>query len=422
MPPKGQRLSVNQIGLLRAWIDQGAIWPENAGTNAPDKRNHWAFKAPRRPLVPEVKEKKWRENPIDAFVFRRLEKEHWKPSPEAERNVLIRRLSLDLIGLPPTVREVEEFVHDRRADAYERLVDRLLASSHYGERWGRHWLDVARFADTKDGVLMYGDDRVRPYAYTYRDYVIRAFNEDLPFDRFVHEQLAADQIEPRVESWRLGAMGFLTLGRMFDNNAHDILDDRIDTVSRGLLGLTVACARCHDHKYDPIPTADYYSLYGVFASSEAPIELPLVERLDGNVAYAAFEKTAAPKRQALQKFLDEQYTMLLETARQRVGDYLVHAVTTAPDPLETAIFFFSLAPTDLRPQIVARWRRLLEQRARSDDPVFGPWCDLMQLADTDFPAKVDAIRATWRARPAGTERGQLNPLVRTALEKAKLPS
>src|SRR5262249_20376351 len=128
------------------------------------------------------------------------------------------------------------------------------------------------------------------------------------------------------------------------------------------------------------------------------------------------------KRQALQKFLDEQYTLLLETARQRVGDYLVHVATTAPDPLETAIFFFSLAPTDLRPQIVARWRRLLEQRAQPDDPVFGPWHDLIRLADVDFPPRVDAIRATWRARPAGTERGQLNPLVCAALEKAKLGS
>ena len=165
-------------------------------------------------------------------------------------------------------------------DAFARVVDRLLASPHYGERWGRHWLDVARYADTKDGVLMFGDDRVRPYAYTYRDYVIRAFNEDLGFDRFIHEQLAADMVAPKDQRWRLAAMGFLTLGRMFDNNIHDQIDDRIDTVTRGFLGLTVACARCHDHKYDAIPTADYYSLYGVFASSEAPLELPLIDRPD----------------------------------------------------------------------------------------------------------------------------------------------
>ncbi|MBI1916217.1 MAG: DUF1549 domain-containing protein [Planctomycetes bacterium] len=427
MPPKG-KLSAAVVADLEHWVAIGA--PDPRTTAAAVKgaidwdvaRKHWAFQPIQRSPVPAVKNAAWPLTPVDNFLLARQEERGLTPSPPADRLTLIRRATFDLIGLPPTPEAVAAFEADHSPDAFEKVVDRLLASSHYGERWGRHWLDVARFADTKDGVLMYGDDRVRPYAYTYRDYVIRACNEDLPFDRFVHEQLAADQIEPKVEPWRLGAMGLLTLGRMFDNNVHDILDDRIDTVSRGLLGLTVACARCHDHKYDPIPTADYYSLYGVFASSETPIELPLVERLDGNAAYAAFEKTAAPKRQELQKFLDGQYTMLQETARQRVGDYLVHAATTAPDPLETAIFFFSLAPTDLRPQIVARWRRLLEQHAKPDDAVFGPWHDLMQFADVDFPGKVNAIHATWRSRPAGTKRGQLNPLVRGALEKAKLAS
>jgi hypothetical protein len=427
MPPKG-KLSAAVVADLEHWVAIGA--PDPRTTAAAVKgaidweaaRRHWAFQPIKCPPVPIVKNAPWPQTPVDNFLLASLEARGLTPSPPADRRTLIRRAYFDLIGLPPTPAEVDAFEADRSPDAFEKVVDRLLASPAHGERWGRHWLDVARYADTKDGVLMYGVDRVRPYAYTYRDYVIRAFNEDLPFDRFLHEQLAADQIEPKVEPWRLGAMGFLTLGRMFDNNAHDIIDDRIDTVSRGLLGLTVACARCHDHKYDPIPTADYYSLYGVFASSEAPIELPLVERLDGHARYAAFEKTAAPKRQELQKFLDDQYAMLLETARQRVGDYLVHAVTTVPDPLETAIFFFSLAPTDLRPQIVARWRRLLDQRARPDDPVFGPWHDLMQLAEVDLSAKVEALRATWRTRPTGTETGQLNPLVRAALEKAKLAS
>jgi hypothetical protein len=216
-----------------------------------------------------------------------------------------------------------------------------------------------RYADTKDGVLMFGDDRIRPYAYTYRDYVIRSFNDDIAFDRFILEQLAADVIAPKDEPWRLAAMGFLTLGRTFDNNIHDQIDDRIDTVSRGLLGLTVACARCHDHKYDAITAADYYSLYGVFASSETPMELPLIERLETLPGCVEFEKKAAAKRAELRQFLDDQYAALSETARQRVGDYLARAALTEPDPLETAIFFISLAPEDLRPQIVARWRRYL---------------------------------------------------------------
>ena len=217
-----------------------------------------------------------------SFVLARLEAAGLTPSPPADRRTLLRRVSFDLIGLPPTAEEVEAFENDRSPDAFARVVDRLLASPHYGERWGRHWLDVARYADTKDGVLMFGDDRVRPFAYTYRDYVIRAFNEDLGFDRFVQDQLAADVVAPKDQPWRLAAMGFLTLGKVFDNNIHDQIDDRIDTVTRGFLGLTVACARCHDHKYDAIPTADYYSLYGVFASSEAPLELPLVDRPDAH--------------------------------------------------------------------------------------------------------------------------------------------
>ncbi len=196
---------------------------------------------------------------------------------------------------------------------------------------------------------MFGDDRIRPYAYTYRDYVIRAFNGDLGFDRFVIDQLAADAVAPKDQPWRLAAMGFLTLGRMFDNNIHDQIDDRIDTVSRGFLGLTLACARCHDHKYDPIPTADYYSLYGVFASSEAPFELPLVEPIRG---MNEFEKQAEAKRREIRSFIDDQYTLLATAARQRTPDYLIRVAAMPPDPLETAIFFRSLAPDDLRPQIV----------------------------------------------------------------------
>ena len=284
MPPNG-KLSDVEIGFLAQWIELGLPWPKSSETKSPRKefviadvdRQHWAFRPMTEPAPPAVRDAAWSRTTIDRFVLAKLEAEGLKPSISADRRTLLRRASYDLTGLPPTWDETQSFLNDPAADArgVGKVVDRLLDSPRYGERWGRHWLDVARFADTKDGVLMYGDDRIRPYAYTYRDYVIRAFNEDTPFDQFVQEQLAADLIEPKVEPWRLAAMGFLTLGRMYDNNVHDIIDDQIDTVSRGFLGLTVACARCHDHKYDPIPTADYYSLYGVFASSEAPLELPL---------------------------------------------------------------------------------------------------------------------------------------------------
>ena len=294
---------------------------------------HWAFQPIRQPGRPPVKDAAWPRSPIDPFVLARLEAAGLTPSPPADRRTLIRRAYFDLIGLPPTPRRSRRSSATAPTDAFARVVDRLLASPRYGERWGRHWLDVARYADTKDGVLMFGDDRVRPYAYTYRDYVIRAFNDDLPFDRFVLEQLAADQLEPKDEPWRLAAMGFLTLGRMFDNNIHDILDDRIDVVTRGLLGLTVACARCHDHKYDPIPhrrlllalrrLRQQRAAPGA-AAHRAPgraARLRRVREAGGGQAGRAAAVPRRPVRDAAQ-----------ETARQRVGDYLVRAATDRARP------------------------------------------------------------------------------------------
>ncbi|HUE71158.1 MAG TPA: DUF1549 and DUF1553 domain-containing protein, partial [Pirellulaceae bacterium] len=287
------------------------------------------------------------------------------------------------------------------------------------------WLDVARYADTKDGVLMYGDDRIRPYAYTYRDYVIRAFNEDLPLDEFIADQIAADSSAPNDQPWRLAAMGYLTLGRMFDSNLHDVYDDRIDTVTRGMMGLTVACARCHDHKYDAISQADYYALYGVFASSEEPLELPLTARPEETPGYADFEVKAGPIRKKLSDHIDSQYATLLETARQRVGDYLVRIATQKPDPLESAIYYLSLSPDDLRPQIVHRWRKYVEKHGTSDDPVFGPWSELVRIdaaGEASFAAKAAEIVGKWRNVPDGLQPGQVNPVVKEMLGKATMPS
>ncbi len=440
MPPK-EKLSDAVIADLEKWIALGAPYPAGVGAKlvALDfeaARRHWAYQPIQKPALPAVRQKDWPVSSLDAFVLARLEAAGLTPSSPADHRTLLRRVAFDLIGLPPTPEEVDEFLRAAAAKpqaAYEEVVDRLLASPHYGERWGRHWLDVARYADTKDGVLMYGDDRVRPYAYTYRDYVIRAFNDDTPFDRFVHEQLAADQLHllpsplggeglgvRGLEPWRLAAMGFLTLGRQFDNNVHDVIDDRIDTVTRGFLGLTVSCARCHDHKYDAIPTADYYALYGVFASCDAPLELPLLARADADPEHAAFEKQAVPKQRELQEFLDRQHALQSETARRRVGDYLAHVATTKPDPLETAVFFVVLEPDSLRPQIVARWRRYLERRAVPDDPVFGPWHDLVKVSDADFASAASRVVEEWSVRPVGTEAGHINPLVRDALAVAPL--
>ena len=424
MPKGGAKLPPAVIADFERWVVLGAPDPRDEkavivkGVDFEAARRHWAYQPITKPAVPPVKKHVWARSPIDAFVLAKLEEQGLTPSPIAEPRTLIRRVFFNLIGLPPTFDEVEEFVKSwespgaGRQAAMEQLVDRLLASPHYGERWGRHWLDVARYADTKDGVLMYGDDRVRPYAYTYRDYVIRAFNDDTPFDRFIQEQLAADAIQPKVEPWRLAAMGFLTLGRQYDNNIHDVIDDRIDTVTRGFLGLTVSCARCHDHKYDAIPTADYYSLYGVFANSEAPLEPPLADRPENCKTLDDYEKQAGPHREKMQKLLDSQYALLIDTARERVGDYLLRVATTEPDLAETAIYFLSLAPTDLRPPIVNAWRKFLAHPDRRNDPVFGPWPELMTCAEPTFATDAAKVVERWQEK--------LNPQVREALVKATL--
>jgi len=291
MPPTG-KLPDTAIDDLVAWIKMGAPYPEGTVAHASGSdRSHWAFQPVKAPPVPEPRT----PNPLDAFIRARLQEKRISPSPLADRVTLVRRMTFDLHGLPPTPAEIDGYVNDPSPDADAKLVDRLLASPRYGERWARHWLDVSRYADSKG--YLFEEERKFPFAFTYRDYVIRAFNEDLPYDRFIVEQLAADKLDLGDDRRPLAALGYLTLGRRFLNNQHDIIDDRIDVTCRGLLGLTVTCARCHDHKFDPIPTKDYYSLYGVFASSVEPKELPLIETPQRTAALAAFEKEMA-KRQA----------------------------------------------------------------------------------------------------------------------------
>ena len=237
------------------------------------RAEHWAFQPVKRVEPPPVADAAWSQNPVDRFIAAKLHAAKLQPSPEADPATLIRRLSFDLTGLPPTAEEVEAFVRDYSPKTYAALVDKLLASPRYGERWARHWLDIARYADTKGYAFQ--QERRYPFAYTYRDYVINAFNDDKPYDQFILEQIAADKLPATAENKHLAALGFITCGRQYQG-MHDTLDDQIDVVTRGLLGLTASCSRCHDHKFDPIPTDDYYSLYGVFRSSMTPPELPLI--------------------------------------------------------------------------------------------------------------------------------------------------
>jgi hypothetical protein len=408
--------------LAGSWtIAAGTLTPSGATPAAPatpgmavskdlaEARKHWAYQPIRRPAIPSVREQDRVQSPVDAFVAAKLEAQGLTMSPPADRRTLIRRVYFDLVGLPPSWEDTEAFVTDRSPDAFAKIVDRLLASPQYGECWGRHWLDVARYAETKDLVLLFGKDRLQPYAYTYRDYVVRALNLDTPFNQFVEEQIAADQIQPNVEPWRLAALGFLTVGRLFDNNINDQIDDQIDTVSRGFLGLTVACARCHNHKYDAIPTADYYSLYGVFASCERPYDLPLIEDPAKVPGGLDFENKLAEARQKLQEHIDGQYELLSRSARERVADYLVRVATTQPDISETATFFLSLSPEDLRPGLVSKWRRYLEQRGETNDPVFAIWNQLMSLADGQLGPRLNEL-----------VKQPMNPLVAEAFQTASV--
>ncbi|QDV36788.1 PSD1 and planctomycete cytochrome C domain-containing protein [Tautonia plasticadhaerens] len=278
MPPTGAPLSPQEVGLLRGWIDQGATWSEaGAGGGSRRPSDHWAFRPIEPDPPPDVRDEGWVRSPIDRYVLARLESAGISPSREADRATLIRRLSLDLTGLPPSPEEVDAFEADDSPASYEAFVDRLLASPHFGERWGRHWLDLARYADS-DG---YEKDRPRPEAYRFRDWVIAAINRDLPFDRFTIEQLAGDLL-PDASPDRLTAAGF---HRNTLTNTEGGVDaeefrvaaviDRVNTTGSVWLGLTVACAQCHTHKYDPITRREYYQLFAFFNSADEadrPIE------------------------------------------------------------------------------------------------------------------------------------------------------
>ncbi len=278
MPLKRPPLPRDEIATLRAWIAQGAGAPEDETPSPrPDGSQHWAFQQLAEPALPDVRDAAWCRNSIDRFILARLDAEGMTPSPQAERAVLIRRLSLDLIGLPPTPREVELFLDDERPDAYERLVDRLLASPHYGERWARPWLDMARYADSNG----YSIDAPRTI-WPYRDWVVQALNADMPFDEFGMQQLAGDLVPGATLDTRV-ATGFHRNTPINQEGGIDreqfrveSIIDRVNTTGTVFLGLTIGCAQCHDHKYDPISQKEYYQLFAFFNNVDEP-EMPVAE-------------------------------------------------------------------------------------------------------------------------------------------------
>lgn len=410
MPPKA-KLDAKAIEALTTWVKIGAPYPESRTVlDQPRWQKHWAFQPVANAPLPAVKQGTRPKTTVDYFILAKLEEKGLAPTAQANRRTLLRRASFDLIGLPPTPEEIASFENDPAPEAFARAVDRLLASPHYGERWGRHWLDVARFADTKGYVFF--QDTNYPWAHTYRDYVIRAFNEDLPYDQFILHQLAADKLPLGADQRPLAAMGFLTIGGRFMNNVQDTLDDRIDVVTRGLLGLTVTCARCHDHKFDPIPTKEYYSLYGVFAGSIEPEVPPLFEPAPTTAAYAAFQKELATKEKKLEEFRLGKFNDLVSKARMRAGEY-IHAAQHAlnhPNPEE---FMLIADGNDLNPTMIARWRAFLGRTKIKHDPAMAPWHALAALPEKDFAARAKDLIGNWAFQPDPAR--PLNPLIVFAL-------
>jgi hypothetical protein len=355
--PMGGKLSDSDIEILVDWVKAGAVWPAapaptpTTSTNLPaavepgkyvipeEKKKFWSFLPLADPKPPAVKDPRWATN-IDRFVLAKLDQEGLKPVKAASRRDLIRRASLDLTGLPPTAEEIDAFEKDRAPDAFAKVVDRLLASPSYGERWGRFWLDVARFGEDDYRSLNPSPRGYYPYpnAYLYRDWVIQAFNDDMPYSQFVTAQIAGDLMDPAVRYKMLPATGFLGLGPWyFDNGAVEVTraderHDRVDVVTRGFLGLTVACARCHDHKYDPIPTTDYYSLAGVFNDTQYH-EYP---RAPKSVVeeHAKVQAEVDKKQKIVQEMQTAQGKHLSEVLALRTSDYLqgVFEVTSSAAP------------------------------------------------------------------------------------------
>jgi mono/diheme cytochrome c family protein len=443
MPPK-RALSTAQVEALTKWVAMGAPDPRKAsmetaakplGMSVEEGRNFWAFKPVSHPPVPEIKKPKAKiENPIDAFHQARLSEAGIAPAPPAGKRTLIRRATYDLIGLPPTQKEVEAFLADDSPEAFGRVIDRLLRLPHYGVRWGRHWLDVARYADSngRDENLAFGN------AWRYRDYVVESFNDDKPFDRFLIEQIAGDLL-PNADQETRTATGFLQLGAKVlaegdkEKLVMDTIDEQIDTMGKAFLGLALGCARCHTHKFDPIMHDDYYGLAAIFKSSKT-----FADGGRGAIKYwyehdfaseeekakiKAVEKEIAKFKAAATGFKSKETARIRTVARTKSVDYLVAATKFGPRATLEEVAMIA-QPKDLHPRILHHCRLHLEYN--KTDPVFAKWHQLKGDADaieghysTLFKeteaAFAEARKKDPKAKKIGDER--LDP-VRAAMNQA----
>jgi hypothetical protein len=422
MPPSnaGGKLKDEQIADFVTWVNMGAPDPRTNSTPKPTAleekykaaRTHWAFQPVKNPPLPQVKNKKWIQTPIDNFILAKLEEKGLAPSAKADPRTLIRRVTVDLTGLPPTFEEDETFIADKSPDAFAKVVDRLLASPRYGERWARYWLDVARFADTKGYVYGDREEGRFTHSYAYRDWVVKALNDDMPYNRFLKLQIAADQVEDAGRD-ALAAMGYLTLGRRFLGVVHDIIDDRIDVVMRGTQALTVGCARCHDHKFDPIPTKDYYSLYGVFAGcSEQTV--PLNATSQNAKSYLEFEKELKKREEKFHSTFNAKREEQSKRFRAKTTDYLISVLDVSKIPTEE--FYSFVQADDVNPVVVRAWHSYLLNVGKSFHPIWAPWHAFAALQKEDF-----ATKAASAFSALTTSTNKLNAVVEKAF-KEKAPA
>ena len=402
MPKTGAKLGDAQIAALTQWVRDGAPWPASTGAVAPplaashekaitpEQRAFWSFQPLRQIEAPIVSRSEWAKSSIDRFILARLEKEGLSPVGSADKLTLIRRATLDLTGLPPSPEDVEAFAKDTSPEAFEKVVDRLLASTQYGEAWGRMWLDVARYAEDDPRSLDPMGRGYAPYpnAYLYRDWVIKAFNDDLAYDQFVKAQIAGDLLDERTRARTLPALGLLGLGPWYyDNGAVEITKaderhDRVDVVSRGFLGLTVACARCHDHKYDPIPTKDYYSLAGVFLNT-AYHEYPLAPKAEVD-EFKTLDKKIEQKQKLLNEFLEVESRQLGETLALLTAKYLQAAWRVTGEPKEPVSRVADQEKLDY--ELFDRWIAFLAKPPRFY-PYLRDWQEMIKRGGTADEAK-----------------------------------
>jgi Protein of unknown function (DUF1553)/Protein of unknown function (DUF1549)/Planctomycete cytochrome C len=410
MPPQ-EKLPDEVIADFVSWVKMGAPDPR-VGDSAPkagqaiaeQTKTHWAFQPLRPPAVPAINNA-WIRNDIDRFIIHELTTVGLSPAPPADKAAWLRRATIDLTGLPTTSEHLDAFLSDTSALAYQKNIERLLSSPAYGERWARHWLDVARYADTKGYVFQ--SERTYPYAYTYRDWVIHALNNDLPYDQFLQLQIAADRLVNDDKKSDLAALGFLTVGRRFLNNEHDIIDDRLDVVGRGTMGLTITCARCHDHKYDPIPTTDYYALYGVFASSKEPKEKPVVGRAHDPDATAAYYEELSRREQDVEKYKRAAFDETLKEMRgaELLAKYLLLAFEHCEH--DKKIIADQAEKRTLEGPIAERWQAYLSDK-KPEDFIFGPLRFLVGKTDEVFAAAAAQINLD-----------QVHPLIADKLRQEK---